>query len=694
MKRFVFLIVLCVASLICRASDWHVWEGNASLPKTDVYALSFDADGRLLIGTEQGLYAADGKGKIIGIPLTDGATRQPTVNRIWIRDGHIYIGTLTGTYMLEGNSATLCDTIMTRDYIRSDLPASLQDKIVKDAAALGHGWKAYATNSDGIYLYRRSTGSVINMRRKLEDPASIPGNHVSSVAYDHGNGRLYASIYHSGIYFTEPDLSAIEIVRTGIEENISSFAIDGKGRLWTAYDGAGIAVGKDTVLTDLPSRTVTNLLPMPDGNVLAASYGGGVFMVDTLLRVIPLTGLGAGSSSSRSRGMAVDAFGKLWVATFSDGVVRHDLKAGTSDKFNISNSALKTDYITDLCTSPRGDSIFVATHYGVFAFEARSGLSSEIKTPFAGDDRIAVDQLAFDGKGDLYFATAHGLADRLGRCVALEGMPLIALKGAKDGTLWCSSDSAVYHVDVSCNPYRVETFRDLDGLRFCKYALYDTGDGTVLAGAFGAMAVISSDFTGNITENADKGNSSSEWPVYVIGIIIVMLAAALLLFTLSRRTRKKVRIGSLVADQVSGSDKESTAESEAGSETDVDTPARHSNETDVHIGNATDSHNGNETDADRSWLQSIDSIIDANISDADFSIEDLGRHAGMSRSNLYKRIKAITGLSPLEYLRDRRVARGRELLAQATGKHVRPTLSEIAYQVGMSPRQFSKYLRQ
>ena len=82
------------------------------------------------------------------------------------------------------------------------------------------------------------------------------------------------------------------------------------------------------------------------------------------------------------------------------------------------------------------------------------------------------------------------------------------------------------------------------------------------------------------------------------------------------------------------------------------------------------------------------------MSDADFSIEDLGRQAGMSRSNLYKRIKAITGLSPLEYLRDRRVAKGRQLLAQATGKHIKPTLSEIAYQVGMSPRQFSKYLRQ
>lgn len=100
-----------------------------------------------------------------------------------------------------------------------------------------------------------------------------------------------------------------------------------------------------------------------------------------------------------------------------------------------------------------------------------------------------------------------------------------------------------------------------------------------------------------------------------------------------------------------------------------------------------------EAEADNAWLKSIDSIIDENIADASFSIEELGHLAGMSRSNLYKRVKAITGLSPLEYLRERRVKKGRQLLEQATGKHVKPTLSEIAYQVGMSPRQFSKYLK-
>lgn len=664
MKRFAIMIMLCIAIAVCRASEWHAWEGNTLLPKTDVYALSFDSGGRLLIGTEHGLYAIDRNNNIIRIELSGGNSQQPTVDRIEISGGRTYIGTPSGTYSLVGDSAILCDTIIADEHVMSMAPASLKDKIIKDVTSLRNGWKAYATNSDGIYLYRQSTGSVINMRRKLEETATIPGNHVSSVAYDDLSGRLYASIYHSGIYYTEPELQAVETVKTDVEENISAFTIDSKGRLWTAYDGAGITIGKDTVLTDLPSRTVTNLLTLPDGNVLAASYGGGIFKVDTLLKATAISGLGPESFVSRSRAMALDAFGKLWTATFSNGVVCHDFLSGDSEKFDISNSALKTDYITDLTSSPRGDSIFVASHYGIYAFDARTCSSTEIKTPFAGNERIAADQIAFDGKGSPYLATPYGLTNRYGQCIALDDTPLIALKGAKDGTLWCSSDSAVYHVDIRYSPPKVETFAEMTGLRFGKYALFDTGDGTILAGAFGVVAVISSDLSQNQT--AVFNNRSIPWgrlPIYLIGIL-TLTGILLIIF---KRFGKKTN-------------KESSAEGKTGPrELDSD--------------EYSESHQKADTDADIAWLESINSIVDANISNADFSIEDLGRLAGMSRSNLYKRIKAITGLSPLEYLRDRRMIKGRGLLAQATGKHIKPTLSEIAYQVGMSPRQFSKYLR-
>lgn len=664
MKRFAIffaiVIMLCSASMVCQASDWHAWEGNALLPEADVYALSFVPDGRLLIGTGRGLYAVDKNNEIINIELSGTDATQPTVNQMEIRNGRVYIGTLVGTYILAGDSAVLCDTILAEDHIPGPLPSVLKDKIVKDVVGLRNGWKAYATNSDGIYLYRQSTGSVINMRRKLEDEATIPGNHVSSVTYDSNSGRLYASIYHSGIYYTEPELLAIETVKTGVEENVSSFTIDGKGRLWTAYDGAGIAVGRDTVLTSLPSCTVTNLLTLPDGNVLAASYGGGVFKVDTLLKTTPIKALGPDSYVSRSRGMALDSLGRLWIATFSNGVVRYDFESGKVAKFDISNSSLKTDYITDLFASPSGDSIFVASHYGIFAFDVETGSSKEIKTPFAGEDRIVAEQGTFDGKGNLYFATPRGLVDRYGKCMALEGVRLIALKGAKDGTLWCSSDSAVYHVDISNFQPEVETFAELNGLRFGKYALFDAGDGTVLAGAFGVVAVISSD-TDEIDLNGHQSGSSSSWLFYLVGGLVV---TGTLLFLMKRKSWRK---------------KPSTVKPTESHEVQMEDNSSANTEVDA--------------EADNTWLKSIDVIIDENLSNPDFSIEDMGRLAGMSRSNLYKRVKAITGLSPLEYLRDRRMIKGRELLAQATGKHVKPTLSEIAYRVGMSPRQFSKYLR-
>lgn len=317
-----------------------------------------------------------------------------------------------------------------------------------------------------------------------------------------------------------------------------------------------------------------------------------------------------------------------------------------------------------MCVSPRGDTVFVASHYGVYAFDILSFGSVELPTPFFGDGRIVVDQLAFSADGTLYFATPTGITDRYGRNIALEGTHLKALKNSPDGSLWCSSDSAVYRVDTRYRPSKVDVFDGFEGMRFCKYALCHTDDGTVLAGAFGAVAVIGSD---SDAVHKVPGTSVSRfliWTLYIfIGLILICG-----LYVLIRHKRYYRTDGEIHAVHAFSNQPEDVICDETAPE--------------------------DNSEADCIWIGSIDNIIDANIANAEFSVEDLGRLAGMSRSNLYKRIKAITGLSPLEYLRDRRVKRGRQLLAQATGKHVKPTLAEIAYQVGMSPRQFSKYIRQ
>lgn len=82
-------------------------------------------------------------------------------------------------------------------------------------------------------------------------------------------------------------------------------------------------------------------------------------------------------------------------------------------------------------------------------------------------------------------------------------------------------------------------------------------------------------------------------------------------------------------------------------------------------------------------------IVEENMSDSEFSVEDFGAAIGMTRGHLYKKLMAITGKSPIEFIRILRVKRGHSLLEQG-----RTNISEVAYTFGFSPKQFSKYFKE
>ena len=93
--------------------------------------------------------------------------------------------------------------------------------------------------------------------------------------------------------------------------------------------------------------------------------------------------------------------------------------------------------------------------------------------------------------------------------------------------------------------------------------------------------------------------------------------------------------------------------------------------------------------ADEVFIEIVRKLITDNMGNADYSVEDLSADMGMTRGNLYKRIQAVTGQSPFELMRKLKIARGRLLLEQQSGN-----ISEIAWSVGLSPKQFSKYFKE
>ena len=92
---------------------------------------------------------------------------------------------------------------------------------------------------------------------------------------------------------------------------------------------------------------------------------------------------------------------------------------------------------------------------------------------------------------------------------------------------------------------------------------------------------------------------------------------------------------------------------------------------------------------DEELIKRAIALVEQNFSDSEYSVEQFCDDMGMSRSSLYKKLMAITGLAPLQFMRTLRVKRGRQLLEQG-GESV----SQVAWQVGLSPKQFAKYFKE
>lgn len=91
-------------------------------------------------------------------------------------------------------------------------------------------------------------------------------------------------------------------------------------------------------------------------------------------------------------------------------------------------------------------------------------------------------------------------------------------------------------------------------------------------------------------------------------------------------------------------------------------------------------------DIDKDFISRLRSVIQENLDNPDFGVESISGEIGLSRVQLYRKVKAITGVSVVDVLRKARLQRGKQLLIE-TDK----TVSEIAYEVGFSsPSYFTK----
>ncbi len=79
------------------------------------------------------------------------------------------------------------------------------------------------------------------------------------------------------------------------------------------------------------------------------------------------------------------------------------------------------------------------------------------------------------------------------------------------------------------------------------------------------------------------------------------------------------------------------------------------------------------------FLEKVEGFVASNLGNDDYSVEKLGRDLRMDRTQLFRKLKAITGQNPSQFIRVFRLEKARELLQNRTA-----TVAEIAFEVGFS----------
>ena len=89
------------------------------------------------------------------------------------------------------------------------------------------------------------------------------------------------------------------------------------------------------------------------------------------------------------------------------------------------------------------------------------------------------------------------------------------------------------------------------------------------------------------------------------------------------------------------------------------------------------------TSADERFLLRAMAVIERYLGEPEFSVERMGKEVGMSRMQLYRKLQALTGQAPNDFIKTMRLQRAAQLLAKGSG-----TVSEVSFQVGFSSHSY------
>ena len=633
-----------------------------------VHDILVASDGRVWIGAENGVHISDASGISrlahtgdIASPLSDNAVFCLTEDC----DGGVWIGTYFGGVNYYSPYSS-----MFRRFLPIPGKNRLQGKNISEFCQAPDGSIWIGTEDAGLHRFHPEDGSF--------ESGFLPAGNIH--ALEMIDGRLWAGSYGQGLFILDPARRSVRRYSLASEgggpgeNSVYSILKDRTGTIWIGtesglfqYDAAKDRFSR--VARDLIFRQVNDILQDFDGRLWFATMGQGVFRLDPDTGVwLNLTGMDPYITC-----MLEDSAHDIWLGTEDSGIIYYNHSTGRAEKSWTEEDGLPNNMIYMLLED-ESHGIWGSTNHGLFhisplrdrvlCFDHRSGLAGD-QFNFKSGMRAPDGTFYFGGVKGFVSFRPEAFSSPLRPSKIVFSRFYIYNSEVKPGpgeSITLKPDQKMFSIG----------FADLDysssGIKTYQYRLLGQ-DKDWIDIEQSHLLSFSNLSPGNyrLEVRANPVNSSPDEPVKGLDIRIlppwyrtapaiageVILCLLLLLFGI-RLLARKIRALNMEAVQ-----------------------------------RELDRRRAAETPENLKFMDRVKRLLEENLGNPAFNVEQLGKELHMSRSTLYRKMKVVTDVPVNDYIKQYRLKKAAEMLAEKTWP-----VSEIASMVGFnSVSYFSRCFR-
>ena len=657
------------------------------LSNNEVKSLFFDAQGNLWVDTQDGWNCWDGRQVTM---LSGKEEKLPASFKHQIASSK-HQPQPTWKYVSAKNQL-VCEWKGQKSII--NIPSDgTSFNVVLDVKDDGNGNLWIATDHQGVYIYNKVEKKLYHESYSASLSSGIAENHVSCIAIGQ-NGEVALGHLKKGVSYYNPAYSRFTHFQSASWRNVSSLLQDHLGNFWVGTDGFGLINVSERKSCNIPGNIVVTMMEDEQGRLWVGTYKQGLLCYENGKLIRTYTTKNSGISDNSIYSLCQDRKGDIWIGTLWGYIQRLDLKTGRFADFKAKDK--RESVAMDMWYGGE-DQLYVGTLSGLAVINTQTGKRKQVfgnahGKPFLRKD---IQSVLRDCRGLFWIAHSkgmtiwntnndsiyylnkeNGLCDDVIRSICQDNRGRIWI-GTSNG---CSVLSfPIAKRTFSFSDIRIDNLTTADGLlddNMSRHCIIRLRDGNLLLGSYEGYSFVNLMGKSHEMENAkpyELGEEYSAWTSWqaIMGYLLVLLVF-IGIYGWMRHTKKKVMAEAIRKAEEILAEKAANMSNEEKEKQAIRYIEVKPSEIEI-------------SSLDEQLIMKATQYVEKNMSN-EFTVEDLSAALGLTRGHLYKKLTALTGKSPVEFIRILRMKRACQLL-ESSGMQV----AEVAYVVGYSsPKIFSR----